>query len=170
MEEKTLKEATVVFPVTEDKIYLALKKRKIGEGCLNGYGGGMEPEDKDPEDCALRELRDESGLIGKKEDLEKAAVLYFKNQKTDGSVFECKVHIYFLHAWTGNAVETDEMGLPAPYDRNDLPFDRMMPADKIWVPLIVKGKKIIAHAAYGPFQKELLDMVVCREVLPEELV
>lgn len=35
----------------------------------------------------------------------------------------------------------------------------MMPADRFWVPEILVGKKIIAEAHYGPFQKQLLKEV-----------
>jgi len=56
------------------------------------------------------------------------------------------------------------------FDINNLPLDQMMPADREFFPLILNGKKIIAHATYGPYQKELIGEVVIQEVeeLPED--
>lgn len=45
------------------------------------------------------------------------------------------------------------------FDKNKLPLNEMMPADRFWVPEILVGKKIIAEAHYGPFQKQLLKEV-----------
>jgi 8-oxo-dGTP diphosphatase len=155
--EKVLAHATVCFLVKENKILLAVKGRHIGEGCWNGYGGGIDPGEK-PKEAAVRELEEEtSGVIALPEDLEKIAEIDFHNTKSDGRNFVCKVHFYLVKKWQGEARETEEMLSPTWFDIDHLPLQKMMPADKKWLPVALSGKKIMASPKYGPFQKELLE-------------
>lgn len=163
MEEKTLLQATVCFLRRNNEVLLARKTKKIGAGCWNGYGGGIE-SGENPEQAALRELAEETrndqesagGITARIEDLQKVAVVDFHNTKADGTIFVCCVHFYFVFAWKGEAEETDEMAEPTWFDVNHLPFDEMMPADREFVPLLLAGKKVRGTVWYGPFQKELL--------------
>jgi 8-oxo-dGTP diphosphatase len=155
MEEKTLLKAVVIFPALENDILLAIKTGKIGAGCWNGYGGGIEPGESPPE-AAVRELFEESGLIATVEGLQKIAIVDFHNQKSDGSMFVCSVHMYLAKEWTGEVHETPEMRNPTWFARDALPLEGMMPADRDWVPPTLEGKLIRAKAWYGPFQKALL--------------
>jgi 8-oxo-dGTP diphosphatase len=169
MEEKTLFEATVVFPVRGGKVLLARKLRKIGAGCWNGYGGGVEAGDASIEATALREFTEESGLACSAADLSKVAVCYFSNTKSDGTKFVAKVHVYLLSSWTGTPEATEEMGEPTFFPINALPLDEMMPADAAWLPRAILGETMIVRASYGPFQKELLASVEILPVPKEEL-
>lgn len=156
MEEKTLLQATVCFLRKDNKVLLARKTRKIGAGCWNGYGGGIE-NGESPEVAAVRELHEESkGVIARIEDLEKVAVVDFHNTKTDGSIFVCRVYFYIVDIWQGEARETEEMATPTWFSVDQLPFDEMMPADPEYIPLLLKGKKIKVNVWYGPFQKNCL--------------
>lgn len=164
-EEKTLLNATLVFPVTEDgKVLMAMKAKKIGAGCWNGYGGGIEAGE-DPKIAAVRELKEESGLVASPDDLKKISVVDFHNTKNDGTVFVCRVHVYLVNSWQGEARETKEMLSPTWFDVSELPFDQMMPGDRVWLQPALSGKKVVATAHYGPFQKELLKPVVLQEVM-----
>ena len=165
MEEKVLLNATLVFLVRNRgaQVLLALKTKKIGAGCWNGYGGGIEPGE-DPREAAAREFQEESGAVVSPRDLEKVSVVDFHNTKTDGMVFICRVHVYMAHVWQGEPKETEEMAQPTWFNSSDLPLSQMMPADRSWLPPILKGKKIRASAVYSPFQKELLGPVEVHEV------
>lgn len=169
MEEKILFDATVNLLVKDSRVLLALKTVKIGAGCWMGYGGGLDDKEK-PIDCAIRELEEESGLITSPEHLEKVAIGFFNNTKTDGQTFVCKVHFYFVKNWQGEVKETETMINPTWFDIDNLPIDNFMPADKEFIPLILKGKKIIIRAKYSPYQKELLEPVEIIEVsaFPED--
>ncbi len=57
MEEKTLLNATVCLLVKDDEVMLGIKTKKIGAGCRNGYGGGIEPDELIKE-AAIRELEE----------------------------------------------------------------------------------------------------------------
>lgn len=82
--EKVLFNATLVFVEnTEGKVLLGVKARKIGAGCWNGYGGGIEPNET-PEQSALRELDEESGIKGDPSQLENVESLSSTIQKKTG--------------------------------------------------------------------------------------
>lgn len=147
-EEKVLYNATACFLFKDNKILLALKTDKIGKDCWNGYGGGIE-EGESAIGAAIRELKEETsknkndGVVAIPENLEKIAIVDFHNTKSDGQTFVCRVHFYLVIR-------------PTWFEIDNLPFDQMMPADKVWLPVALSGKKIVAKAHYGPFQKELI--------------
>lgn len=176
-EEKTLIEAVLVFPMIENTVILARKVGKIGAGLWNGYGGGIEAGETARE-AAVREAFEEShdeniegsGIRILPENLIKVAIVNFHNTKSDDSTFTCRVHTYLVREWTGTPVSTEkEMINPTEFEVTSLPFDEMMLADRSIFPLIFSGKKILASAYYGPFQKTLLRPVETQEVseLPE---
>ncbi len=163
-EEKTLVEATVVFPKRDDGALLfAMKTMKIGEGCWNGYGGGKDGEET-IEETAVRELEEESGLVARVEDLEKIAVLRAYNHKSDGRVVFALVHFYVARNCQGEVKETPEMITPTWFRPGEIPLDQLMPADKLWLPKAFDGKKLVVTVHYGPFQKELLEPIEIEEV------
>jgi ADP-ribose pyrophosphatase YjhB (NUDIX family) len=157
--EKVLFHATVCFLTKENKILLGMKTKKIGAGCWNGYGGGVEKNETN-EEAAIRELWEESGGVTTlPKHLEKIAIVSFHNTKSDGETFVCKVHFYLVHAWDGEIKESGEMIHPTWFNIHHLPFDEMMPADQYFLPLALSGQKITAEAHLGPFQKELFGKV-----------
>ncbi len=162
-EEKALLNATLCFPVKKDEILLGLKTKKIGQGCWNGYGGGIE-EGETPIQSILRELTEEAKIEATQDSLEKVAVIDFYNTKTDGGFFICRVHIYLLHQWNGDFQPTDEMATPTWFKKQKLPLEKMMPADRYWVPVVLAGKKVTGEAKYGPFQKSILEEVKLQRV------
>ncbi len=163
-EEKTLLDAVLCFPVRGDEVLLARKLLKIGAGCLNGYGGGIEPGESRLE-AMRRELREESGgVIAAPYDFEKAAVMDFHNRKSSGETFTCRVHVYLLRRWRGEFRSTKEIADPAWYPKSRLPLTRLMRADRIWLPVALSGVKIVGSAKYGPFQRTLIGPVIYRAV------
>lgn len=162
--EKVLAHATVCFLKRKgNEILLAIKKKNIGEGFWNGYGGGIKSGET-PRQAAVREIEEETkekeeeqGVIVLPEDLEKIAEIDFHNFKTDGGTFVCKVHFYLAEKWEGEPREGDEMKKPTWFSMDNLPLDEMMPADKKWLPVALSGKKVKASPKLGPFQKELLE-------------
>lgn len=143
--------ATVVILIDkEGRVVLARKKKAIhhdtGEisyslGLYNGYGGKMEEEDKTIERTAVRELYDESGVVGKEEDLEKCARVYFYIQKDEKDMPFMDVTFYILREWSGVPIEGLEMGEPTFFAPDALPYGEMMPADKVLFERILGGEK-----------------------------
>ncbi len=166
--EKTLLSASLIFPTTDTHVALALKKQKIGAGFLNGVGGGIEPGE-DALACAVREAREEWSVVFDPATLNKVAVVDFHNRKSDGEVFTCRIHVFLGGAWEGEAVESDEMGLPQWFSKNNMPFERMMLADRDWFPHVLEGKYIYAQAWYGPKQQTLEKDTLVEVVDPHSL-
>ncbi len=157
--EKVLLSATVVFLVDEFRklVWLSKKTAKIGKGCWNGYGGGIKPGEN-LNVAALRELREESGVVTLKNFLWKVAEMDFYNIKTDRSVFVCKVHCFFVDWWIGDPQSKPDENMvdPTIFHFDNLPFDQMMPADKDFLPYVFAKRKVRGRAFLGPFQKEKL--------------
>ncbi|MDP3947279.1 MAG: NUDIX domain-containing protein [bacterium] len=162
-EEKVLLEAVLCFPVRANSVLLARKTKKIGVGCWNGYGGGLESGEVS-EAAAVRELAEESGLHASVQDIHKVAIIDFHNTKSDGGMFTCKCHVFLVTRWDGEPRATDEMASPTWFDIDNLPYGEMMPADRIWLPPALRGTKIIASAHYGPWQRALLGDVIVTPV------
>lgn len=162
-EEKVLLNAVLCYLIGDKKILLSLKTQKIGKGSFNGFGGGIEPGESERE-AAIRELKEESGgVTADSGDLSKVAVLECCNAMAGGETFTCRIHVFFLHKWKGEPRNTDEMENPTWFGFDSLP-DSLMLADKIWLPLVLAGKKIFVKAKYGPYQKSLLGGVEIKEV------
>lgn len=167
-EEKTLFLATLVFPVRnterDGQVMLATKMKKIGAGCLNGWGGGVE-EGESLLESAAREFGEEADAVVSPEDLEKIGIVHFKNHKSDGSVFVCTVHVYTVSKWSGEIHSTEEMENPQWYSVADIPLEKLMRADPYWLPRMLSGEKGIAWAEYEPYQKALIGEVKFEPIL-----
>lgn len=134
-----MRDTSLVYPVREDgKILLGRKRRGMGYGKWNGFGGKIEGGETMRE-CAARELFEECGLIVPPSSLEMAGDLYF-HQPSD----PCWSHagiVYFAKGWQGMPHLSDEME-PRWFDPSEFPYDEMWMADKVWLPLLLSGKKI----------------------------
>lgn len=166
--EKTLLHASLIFPITDTHVALGLKKQKIGAGLLNGVGGGVEPGE-DPLACAVREAKEEWSVVFDPATLTKQAVVDFHNRKSDGEVFTCRIYVFVGGAWEGEAVESDEMGLPQWFPKNNVPFEQMMLADRDWFPHVIDGSYIYAEAWYGPKQQTLEKQTDVRVLSKEDV-
>jgi 8-oxo-dGTP diphosphatase len=179
-EEKMLTEAVVVYlrrsygfaekdgeavVLDREEVHFARKTRKIGKGCLLGYGGGVEPG-QTPEEAALDELLQESSVVASPKHLRKIAVIYIHNTNRSGETVRCKLHVYELRHWGGTPRETDthEMADPDWFPVDNLPFESMMLADPYWLPRALKGGLTEAVVHYGPWQMTLLKEPVVRVV------
>lgn len=168
-EERVVHLATLVYPVRDEVVLLAEKMDKIGKGYLNGWGG-KKNETESLRDCAVREFFEETGGARvKEEDLSKVGIVHFKNHN-DGVVSFWTVHVYTLSRWTGDIVSTKEMRNPRWILKASIPNEKLMLADKFWLPQMLRGEKGLAFADYGPNQQTLLSEVVFKplDVLQEE--
>jgi 8-oxo-dGTP diphosphatase len=129
-----MKQATICFPMRGAKILLGMKKRGFGAGKWNGFGGKVQ-DGESIEAAAARELAEESGLIAAPADFENVARIRFF--ETNTPIFDDTV--FFLRKWEGVEKETEEM---RPQWFDVLPYDAMWAADRLWIPLLLAGKKI----------------------------
>lgn len=130
--------ATLVFPIRNKEVLLGIKTSGIGEGCWNGWGGVQEP-DETVQEAAVRELREESGLIANIEDLEYVGKVTFNNLE-DRVKFKVLMHVFVLCRWVG-VLEPNlsEMREPKFWSVVSLPFDQMMPSDRDWLPFVPRA-------------------------------
>lgn len=154
-----------------DEVLLAKKTKSVGVEQRAPYGGKFEEGENGPQ-CAVREVWEETGgdaglpgVIVKPEDLTKVCIADFHNTKTDGEEVIYRVHFYITDKWTGEINETETMVDPKWYIIHDMPYDKMMAADRDYFPLLLAGKKLLVEAWYAPGgQKSLVRKTEIREV------
>lgn len=163
MTDKPLLEATLLLPVTTTHVGLGLKKKKIGAGLLNGWGGIIE-DGEDEAACIVREVYEEGGIEVDRSALEKAAVILFHNER-----YDCRVCVFLTEWRYAPLQETEEMGAMEWHDRANPPTGQMMLADREWLPRILKGERLIGEVWYGPEQKSFLKQSEYRAVAAHKL-
>ncbi|MDJ0656624.1 MAG: 8-oxo-dGTP diphosphatase [Xanthomonadales bacterium] len=125
--------ATLLFVIRDGKILLIRKKRGLGAGKINGPGGKLDPGET-PRDCAIRECQEE--LLITPKNVEFCGENLF--QFVDG--YSIHVHTYRAFEYDGTATETDEAE-PLWFDLDEIPYDEMWEDDRLWLPLLIAGKK-----------------------------
>ena len=139
-------ETTLCILKKDNKILLAKKKRGFGTGKYNGVGGKIE-QGETIEQAMIRETKEEINVIPTK--YEKVGIMEF-DEYYKGNKQKLVFYLYMVYEWEGSPCETDEM-YPEWFNINDIPYDKMFPDDKYWLPLILEGNKI---KAYFEFDEE----------------
>jgi len=127
---------TLAFVERENKILLGMKKRGFGVGRWNGFGGKVKKGEK-IEEAVKRELKEEVGILAKK--IEHRGILNFVFDQNPDEIL--KVHLFKVLDFEGEPRESEEMK-PRWFRKEEIPFDKMWPDDKHWLPLFLSGKKI----------------------------
>lgn len=117
--------------------FIRPQKRGFGVSKWNGFGGKIEAGENSC-NCAVRELREETGLIARGEDLELVGFLDFHFSASPD--LDHIGFVYFLRQWQGTVQETEEME-PQWFDPAALPYDEMWKGDRTWIPMLLKKKK-----------------------------
>lgn len=133
-----MRPTTLCLALKDGKILLAMKKRGFGAGKLNGYGGKVE-EGETVEAAAVREMREEIGLLAETTGINKVGQIEFHFK--DKPEWNQKMHIFLVKNWEGEPQESEEMK-PQWFDVKNIPFDAMWPDDKHWLPMVLAGKKV----------------------------
>lgn len=126
--------AVLCFLHDDHKILMIHKKTGLGSGKINGPGGRIESGET-PEQAAVRETREETGITPSV--LEQKADLAFIF--TDG--YSLFVSIFLAHGWTGTMTETRE-AKPFWCPIEAIPYEKMWEDDPLWLPHVLKGKYV----------------------------
>ena len=129
--------ATLVFVIIEGRMLLIRKKRGLGAGKINGPGGRREPGESFV-DCAVREMQEELRVTP--HDPELAGIHRF--QFVDG--YSTYVHVFRAGGMDGEPTETGE-ATPYWVDVDAIPFEEMWEDDRLWLPLIFDGDRMLDH-------------------------
>lgn len=145
MEELRKINTTLVLILKDNKILLGEKKRGFAKGTLNGIGGKQDPGES-IEQAMIRETQEEIGVTPTSYDLigKIKFNLWYKGEHVD--MFLC---IYTCDKFTGEIQETEEM-IPAWYDVNNIPFEKMLKDDLLWLPMALEGKKFVGKVNFDP--------------------
>ena len=131
-----------------------MKKRGFGKGLWNGFGGKVE--DETIEENIVRELGEEIEIIPKI--FEKVGVIKFRFEG-DKRDWNQDAHVYLITKWSGEPTESEAM-LPKWFKRGEIPYEKMWDADKIWMPMVLDGKKINATIYFGKDNKSSRQEIV----------
>ena len=134
------------------RVLLQLKADgRFGAGFWNGPGG-KAAEGESPEEATVREVREETGLTVR--DLRDHGTLTFFFG--DAAVPEFSVHVFSSDRFEGELEASDEGRLEwFPEDR--LPFDRMWPDDRVWVPHLIAGRRFRGTFRLSADYKRLIE-------------
>jgi 8-oxo-dGTP pyrophosphatase MutT (NUDIX family) len=110
----------------------------------NGWGGKVELSDSSIEATALRELRQESGVIATLKQIEKVGIITYRRE----GARDCICHIYLARVPNADPRATPEMTKPTWFLADELPYESMMASDLLLLPSIVAGKKVTGVITY----------------------
>jgi len=119
----------------DEDILLGMKKRGVGMGKWNGFGGKVEPGES-IDDATKRELEEESSVIAGK--ITKRGYIV---ETVDSTNMKFYIHVYDCWEFNGEATETEEMR-PQWYNINELPWKSMWCDDQYWFPLLLNNISI----------------------------
>jgi len=126
-------------------ILLGMKQRGFGAGLWNGPGGKFDAEkDKNSEESFRRETLEESALVVGQ--IEKVGFIEFEFADEPGKILE--THVFRVLDYEGQPQDSEEMRWQW-FSSEEIPFDKMWPADRYWLPIILAGKKIHGYILYS---------------------
>lgn len=129
----------------EKELLLAMKKRGFGLDKWNGPGGKVDMEIGElPEECIVREAKEEVGLDVQEVELVGTFDFIFPHDRTKD--FHC--YLYTSETFAGEATESEEMR-PQWFKVSEIPYDKMWDDDKIWLPLILQGKRLVGSFEFN---------------------
>ncbi len=124
---------TVSIIYQHPKILLGMKKVRFGKGLYNGFGGSVE-KDEGLINCAIRETKEEAGII-MINPIEMGEIL-FHFQSTEPNH---EVHFFKSNHYIGKPKKSNEMK-PKWFNINKIPYKQMWIDDKYWLPLLLENK------------------------------
>jgi 8-oxo-dGTP diphosphatase len=135
-------EGTLVEIIDGKNLLLKKATRGISKGKWNGLGGKLDPGET-PEECANREVFEESGLSLK--EIFYHGIINFYDFGSGEATW--KGHIFSSRSFSGSLKESDEGPLKW-FDIEDLPWSEMWEDDRKWLPYLLSGKRFNAEVYF----------------------
>ena len=137
--------ATLCYVINKDKtlmLHRIKKKNDFHEGKWNGLGGKFEPGET-PEECVIREVKEESGLIIKNPHLHGIITFPMFDGKKDWYVF-----MFTSNQFKGKIIDSHEGKLEwIPNDK--LLHLNLWEGDRIFIPWLLQDKFFSAKFDYS---------------------
>ncbi len=127
--------ANLLYVIKENKVLLIYKKKGHGKGLFNGIGGRIK-KGEDIKESVIREAKEEVNI--KVKDVIFCGKINFDDEKG-----KWEVYVYKANNFEGEPKETKECK-PIWFEIDKIPYDKMWPDDKYWLPLVFKNKKFNA--------------------------
>lgn len=108
----------------------------FGEGKWNGPGGKLQ-KDETLQDCVIREVYEETGLIVNDLVYHGALSHFFGQDKEADWV----VHIFSTSKFEG-VIKANEEGELKWFKFQDVPYDEMWEDDRYWLPSVLRGSRV----------------------------
>jgi 8-oxo-dGTP diphosphatase len=145
---------TLCHVINGDMLLLKMATRGISKGKWNAAGGKIDPGET-PEQCAIREVFEETGL--KVSNLTNHGPLKFHMDGKDDLSFT--VHLFSTKSFDGSIKSTDEgevkwMGI------DSIPYGQMWDDDIYWIGPMLKNKKFAIDFYYDRENKKVIKCVV----------
>ena len=129
-----VKKETVSIIYQPPRILLGMKKIRFGKGRYNGFGGRIENSES-LEESAIRETFEEAGITMVDPERMGELLFQFKSGEPDHLV-----NFFKATKFQGIPIESDEMR-PEWFMEDRIPYNKMWPDDKYWLPLLLRGQK-----------------------------
>ncbi len=128
--------ATLCHIISDRKVLLLRKSKGLfGEGRWNGPGGKLR-EKETPGDCAIREVREETGLSVSSINQHGVLKFYFGHKKQVDWI----VYVFLVDSFSGSIKSSSE-GEIRWFSLQEIPYGQMWEDDKFWLPLLIAGKR-----------------------------
>ncbi len=134
MSELERKVMTLVIVRQGSRVLLGMKKKGLGAGRYNGFGGKVKPGES-IETAARREISEEAGI--EVDGIERVGVCEFYSPVRP---FVLEMHVFSGSDFAGEPTESDEMR-PQWFEVATLPREQMWQSDLYWWPYFLEGKK-----------------------------
>ncbi len=154
--------ATLVYIVDGNKTLMIHRNKKEGDehkGKYNGLGGKLESGES-PEQCAIREVKEESGLD--------ISNLIFKGDilfpEFDKYGRDWRVYIYRTHSFSGELIRSNHEGDLEWVDTDKILGLNLWEGDKLFLPLVFtektfKGSLFYRNGNLDESQEQILDII-----------
>jgi len=161
MEHKKL--LTLCFIRQGDNILLGMKKRGMGQGKWNGFGGKVEIEET-IHDAVIREVKEEAGIVV--QHIQLYGVLDFT---LPGEIQIWQVHIFLATQFSGEVIETEEMK-PKWFAIPEIPYNAMWEDDKYWLPFLLEHKKFRGTFTFDESYRIVTQELTLNTLNPQQVI
>ena len=150
MEELKKITMSLVFIIQDGKVLLGQKKRGFAKGTYNGFGGKQDPGETLIQ-TMIRETQEEIGVTPV--EYEQVAKITFDAwYKGEHSLLN--MNAFCCTKYEGTLAETEEMTFEW-FKISEIPYDQMLEDDKLWVPQVMAGKKLVGNVVFDKDLKML---------------